>query len=155
MNVVNVVMTCRKLADPPPNVPSEELRNAVKYYFLEHDVIAIYFRTGKVKVFSSRHPPPSLPYYGDCRVENVVAVTEIPAMPVEELKEMLERRGFAVADREKVNGILVYAPLAGATARIFPRAGAAKYKTNIFAPTPEAAEEVERLLMSIFAESTG
>ena len=148
MDVVNVVMTCRKLADPPPDVPFEELRNAVKYYFLEHDVIAIYFRTGKVKVFSSRYPPPPLPYYIDCRVENVVARTAVPAMPVEEMKELLERRGFTVADREKVNAKLAYVQSLKATVRIFPKPGVARYKAMIFAPSPEAAAEVERLLAS-------
>jgi hypothetical protein len=145
-------MTCRKLADPPNDTPFEELKNAVKYYHLRQQVITVVFRTGKVKVFSKRYPPPDLGYYGDCRVENVVAKTAIPAVPVEELKMLLEQHGFIVSDREKVNGVLVYAPapLAKVVLRIFPRAGAAKYKTNIFAPSPEAAEEAERLLMSIF-----
>jgi hypothetical protein len=150
MDIVNVVMTCRKLADPPPDVPFVEVKNGIEYYFMKYGVVATFFRTGKVKVFSSRYPPPSLPYYGDCRVENVVARTAIPAVPPEELKELLERRGFIVSDREKVNGILVYAPAPlKVVLRIFPRVGVAKYKTNIFAPTPEAAEEAERLLVSV------
>ena len=148
MDVVNVVMTCRKLADPPPDVPFEELKNGVKYYHLKEDVVTVIFRTGKVKVFSSQYPPPPLPYYGDCRVENVVVRTTVPAVGLEEMKELLERRGFVVSDREKVNAKLAYVQGLRATVRIFPKPGVARYKAMIFAPSPEVAAEVERLLAS-------
>jgi hypothetical protein len=148
MDVVNVVMTCRKLADPPPDVPFVEVKNGVMYYFLKGDVKAAFFRTGKVKVFSRNYPPPPLPYYGDCRVENVVARTTVPAGPPDEMKELLERHGFIVSDREKVNAKLAYVQGLRATVRIFPRPGVARYKAMIFAPSPEVAAEVERLLAS-------
>ena len=148
MDVVNVVMTCRKLADPPPDVPFVEVKNGVMYYFMKGYIKATFFRTGKVKVFSSRYPPPSLPYYGDCRVENVVARTTVPAVGLEEMKELLERRGFVVSDREKVNAKLAYVQGLRATVRIFPKPGVARYKAMIFAPSPEVAAEVERLLAS-------
>jgi len=147
MEIVNVVMTCRKLADPPPDVPFVEVKNGVMYYF-PNDVEATFFRTGNVKVFSSQYPPPPLPYYGDCRVENVVARTTVPAVGLEEMKELLERRGFVVSDREKVNAKLAYVQGLRATVRIFPRPGVARYKAMIFAPSPEVAAEVERLLAS-------
>jgi hypothetical protein len=142
-------MTCRLLQSPPDDVPYEELRNSVKYYHLREGVEAIVFRTGKVKVFASRYPLPPLPYYGDCRVENAVARTAVPAMSVEDLKALLERHGFTTSDREKVNAVLAYLQSKKATVRIFPKTGVARYKAIIFAPTPEAAEEVDRLLASI------
>jgi len=148
VDIVNVVMTCLLRRNPPDGVPFEELRNAVKYYHLKEDVVTIVFRTGKVKVFSNRYPPPDLGYYGDCRVENVVARTTVPALPVEEMKELLERHGFVVSDREKVNAKLAYVQDLRATVRIFPKPGVARYKAMIFAPSPEAAAEVERLLTS-------
>jgi hypothetical protein len=147
VDIVNVVMTC-KLRLPPPLVPFEELMYGTKYYHLKEGVVTVIFRTGKVKVFSKRYPPPDLGYYGDCRVENVVARTTVPAVGLEEMKELLERRGFVVSDREKVNAKLAYVQSLRATVRIFPKPGVARYKAMIFAPSPEVAAEVERLLAS-------
>jgi len=144
MQVVNVVATCKKVAEVPADVPYEELKNGRKYYFLREDVIAVVFNTGKVKLFSSRHPPPSLPYFSDCRIENLVVVAEIPAMFLEELLALLEKRGFVIGDREKVNAVLAYR--GETTVRIFPRTDSNVYKAVIFARSETAAEEAIRLL---------
>jgi hypothetical protein len=146
VDIVNVVMTC-SLRLPPGDAPFEELLVGKKYYHIKEGVITMVFRTGKVKVFSKRYPPPDLGYYDNCVIENVVARTTVPALPIEEMKELLERHGFVVSDREKVNAKLAYVQSLRATVRIFPRPGA-RYKAMIFAPSPEAAAEVERLLAS-------
>jgi hypothetical protein len=144
MQVVNVVATCKKVAEVPADVPYEELKNGKKYYFLREDVIAVIFNTGKVKLFSPQYPPPNLPYFSDCRIENLVVVTEVPAIPLEELLEMLERRGFVIGDREKVNAVLAYR--GKTTVRIFPKADSDVYKAVIFARSEKDAEETIRLL---------
>jgi len=144
MQIVNVVSTCRKTAEVPEEVPYEELRNGRKYYFLREDVIAVVFNTGKVKLFSSRYPPPNLPYFSDCRIENLVVVAEVPAIPLEELLELLEERGFIMGDREKVNAVLAYR--GKTTVRIFPKTDSDAYKAVIFARSEADAEEAVRLL---------
>jgi hypothetical protein len=144
MQVVNVVATCKKVAEVPEDVPYEELRNGRKYYFLKEDVIAVVFNTGKVKLFSTQYPPPNLPYFSDCRIENLVVVAEIPAAPLEELLDMLEKRGFVIGDREKVNAVLAYR--GKTTVRIFPRTDSSVYKAVIFAHSEAEAEEAIRLL---------
>jgi hypothetical protein len=156
MRIVNVVATCEKVVIPPPEAPYEELKNGRKYYFpldllfpgvhyLPHKrVVVVIFHTGKVKIFSPRYPLPDLPYFSGCRVENLVAVTEIPAMPLEELPQLLEKRGFVIGDREKVNAVLAYR--GKTTVRIFPKTGNDVFKTVIFARSKEDVEETIRLL---------
>jgi len=151
MQIVNVVATCRKVAEVPEDVPYEVLRNGRKYFFLpgkhhslREEVIAVVFNTGKVKIFSPQYPLPNLPYFTDCRIENLVAVAEIPAVPFEELLQLLEKRGFVIGDREKVNAVLAYR--GKTTVRIFPRANSNTYKAVIFASSETDAEEAVRLL---------
>jgi hypothetical protein len=156
MRIVNVVATCRITTKIPEDVPYEEVKNGRKYYFPldllfpgvhefpRERIVVVVFDTGKAKIFSKRYPLPNLPYLTDCRIENLVAVAEIPAMPLEELLQLLEKRGFTIGDREKVNAVLAYR--GKTTARIFPKADSDTFKTVIFANSVEAAEEVVRLL---------
>ena len=146
MRIVNVVATCKKVSEVPEDVPYEEVKNGKKYYFILDEAIikAVVFNSGKVKLFSPLYPLPNLPYFSDCKIENVVIVTKIPAMPLEELLQLLEKRGFTIGDREKVNAVLAYR--GKTTARIFPKADSDTFKTVIFANSVEAAEEVIRLL---------
>jgi len=156
MRIVNVVATCKKVAEVPENMPYEEVKNGKKYYFplafispgvyhlpQEH-IVAVVFDTGKVKLFSPQYPLPNLPYFSDCKIENVVAVAEIPATPLEALLELMEKRGFAIGDREKVNAILAYR--SKTTLRIFPKTGSDTYKVVIFARSETDAEDTIRLL---------
>jgi hypothetical protein len=146
MRIVNVVATCRKASEVPEDVPYEEVKNGKKYYFIRDNVIitAVVFNSGKVKLFSPLYPLPNLPYFSDCKIENIVVVAEIPAMPLEELMQLLEKRGFAIGDREKVNAVLAYR--GKTTARIFPKADSDTFKTVIFTDSVTAAEEAIRLL---------
>jgi hypothetical protein len=144
VKIVNVVSTCKKAAEVPEEVPHEELKNGKKYYFVQEGVVAIVFNTGKAKLFSSRYPPPNLPYFSDCRIDNIVAVAEIPAMSIEELFQLLEKRGFAIGDREKVNAVLAYR--GKTTVRIFPKTGSDVYKIVIFASSESDVKEAVRLL---------
>jgi len=156
MRIVNVVATCKKVSEVPEDVPYEEVKNGRKYYLpldllspgvhdlpREHIVVVV-FNTGKAKIFSKRYPLPNLPYFTDCRIENMVAVAEIPAMPLEELLQVLERRGFAIGDREKVNAMLAYR--GKTTVRIFPKTGSNTYKVVIFARSEEDVKETIHLL---------
>jgi hypothetical protein len=157
MRIVNVVATCEKVVTPPPEAPYEEVKNGRKYYFPldllfpgvhsfpQKRVVVIIFHTGRVKIFSPQYPLPDMPYFSGCRIENLVAVAEIPAMPLEELLQVLESRGFVIGDREKVNAVLAYR--GETTVRIFPKANSDTYKAVIFAKTKTAAEETVRLLM--------
>ena len=156
MRIVNVVATCKTVAEIPEDVPYEEVKNGRKYYLPldlifpgthhlpQERIVVVVFDTGKVKVFSKQYPLPNLPYFTDCRIENIVAVTEIPAMPLEELLQVLERRGFVVGDREKVNAVLAYR--GKTTIRIFPKTGSNTYKAVIFARSEEDVKETIRLL---------
>jgi len=156
MRIVNVVATCKKVAELPENIPYEEVKNGKKYYFPfaflfpgvyyipQKYVVVVFFNTGKVKLFSPLHPPPNLPYISDCKIENIVAVAEIPAMPLEALLELMEKRGFTIGDREKVNAVLAYR--GKTTVRIFPKTGGDTYKAVIFARSETDAEDTIRLL---------
>ena len=156
MRIVNVVATCEKVVAPLPDAPYEELKNGKKYYFpldllfpgvyyLSHErVVVVIFHTGKVKIFSPQYPLPNLPYFSGCKIENLVAVTEIPAAPLEELLLLLEKRGFVIGDREKVNAVLAYR--GKTTVRIFPKTGSDTYKAVVFARSEEDVEEAIRLL---------
>jgi TATA-box binding protein (TBP) (component of TFIID and TFIIIB) len=156
MRIVNVVATCEKVVVPLPDAPYEELKNGKKYYFpldllfpgvhrLPHErVVVVIFHTGKVKIFSPQYPLPNLPYFSDCKIENLVAVTEIPAAPLEELLQLLEKRGFVIGDREKVNAVLAYR--GKTTVRIFPKTGSDTYKAVVFARSEEDVKEAIRLL---------
>ncbi len=157
MRIVNVVATCKKVAEVPADIPYEELKNGKKYYFPldlifpgarylpQERIIAVVFNTGKVKLFSPHYPLPNLPYFSDCRIENLVVVVEVPAAPLEELLELLEKRGFIIGDREKVNAVLAYR--GETTVRIFPKTDSGTYKAVIFAKTKTAAEEAIGLLI--------
>ncbi len=156
MRIVNVVATCKGIIETLKNVPYEEVKNGRKYYFpldllfpgVHHlpqkRIIVVVFHTGKVKIFSPLYPLPDLPYFSDCKIENVVAVAEIPAMPLEALLELLEKRGFAVGDREKVNAVLAYR--GKTTVRIFPKTGNDVYKVVIFARSETDVKDTIRLL---------
>jgi hypothetical protein len=156
MRIVNVVVTCEEVVIPPPEAPYEEVKNGRKYYFPldllfpgvhvfpKKRVVVIVFHTGKVKIFSPLYPLPDLPYFSGCRIENLVAVSEIPAMPLEELLRLLEKRGFVMGDREKVNAVLAYR--GKTTVRIFPKTGSDVYKVMIFARSETELEETVRLL---------
>jgi len=156
MQVVNVVATCEKVVIPPPEAPYEEVKNGRKYYFPldllfpgvhifpQKRVVVVIFHTGRVKIFSPLYPLPDLPYFSGCRIENLVAVSEIPAMPFEELLRLLEKRGFVMGDREKVNAVLAYR--GKTTVRIFPKTDSDVYKVVIFARSEAELEETVRLL---------
>ncbi len=151
MEVVNVVMTCEKVLHLPDNVPTELLDYGVKYYFSK-EVEATVFNTGRVKVYVKKTwPPPPLPYFGDCKVDNIVIRTRVKAMPVEELVAALDALGFKFGDREKVNAFLFYYKKGDMTAtiRIFPRTGVEEYKAIMFTKFIELAEEVARLLKTL------
>jgi hypothetical protein len=147
VQIVNVVATCRKVAEVPEGVPYVEVKNGRKYYFLRGDVKAVVFNTGKVKLFSSLYPLPNLPYFSDCRIDNLVIRAAIPAVPFEELLSMLERMGFIIGDREKVNAVLAYR--GKTTVRIFPRADGDVYKAVVFACSEADAKEALRLLTAL------
>jgi hypothetical protein len=156
MRIVNVVATCEKVVTQPPEAPYEEVKNGKKYYFPpnllfpgvhifpQKRVVVMIFHTGRVKIFSPLYPLPDSPYFSGCRIENLVAVSEIPAMPLEELLRLLEKRGFIIGDREKVNAVLAYR--GKTTVRIFPKAGSDVYKVVIFARSEAELEETVRLL---------
>jgi TATA-box binding protein (TBP) (component of TFIID and TFIIIB) len=156
MRIVNVVATCKKVAEMPENVPYVEVKNGKKYYlplaFLfpgvyelpQERIVAVVFYTGKVKLFSPRYPLPNLPYFSDCKIENIVAVAEIPAMPLETLLELMDKRGFVIGDREKVNAVLAYR--GKTTVRIFPKTGSDTYKVVVFARSETDAKDTIRLL---------
>ncbi len=157
MQIVNVVAICKKVAEIPEDVPYVEVKNGKKYYFrlkevahaghhirLKDVIHATVFNTGTVELFSPLYPLPNLPYFSDCRIVNMVIVTKIPAMPIEELLQMMEKRGFTIGDREKVNAILAYH--GETTVRIFPKTDSDVYKAVIFAKSEKAAEETIRLL---------
>jgi hypothetical protein len=156
MDVVNVVMTCKKVLYLPDDVPTELLDNGVKYYFSK-EVEATVFNTGRVKVYVKSWPPPPLPYFGDCKIDNIVIRTCIKAAPVEELMAALDSLGFKIGDREKVNAFLLYYKKGDvkATVRIFPRSGVDEYKVIIFTKSIELAEEVVRLLNAAAGSATG
>jgi hypothetical protein len=151
MEVVNVVMTCGKVLHLPEDVPTEELDNGVRYYLRREDVEATVFRTGRVKVYAKSYPPPPLPYFADCKVDNIVIRTRIKALPVEELVAALDALGFKIGDMEKVNALLLYYKKGGmvATVRIFPKTDAEEYKVIMFTKFFELAEEVARLLSTL------
>ncbi len=145
MRIVNVVAICKKVADIPEDVPYVEVKNGKKYYFLLEDVVhATVFNTGTAELFSPLYPLPNLPYFSDCRIVNMVVVAEIPATPLEELLQMLERKGFIIGDREKVNAVLAYR--GKTTVRIFPKTGSDVYKVVIFARSETDAKDTIRLL---------
>jgi hypothetical protein len=156
MRIVNVVATCRITTKIPEDVPYEEVKNGKKYYFPldllfpgvhefpRERIVVVVFDTGKAKIFSKWYPLPNLPYFTDCKIDNMVAVAEIPAMPLEELLQLLEKRGFAIGDREKVNAILAYR--GKTTIRIFPKTDSNVYKAVIFASSEEDIKETIRLL---------
>ncbi len=157
MQIVNVVAICKKVAEIPEDVPYVEVKNGKMYYFrlkgIAHaeqnfrpkDVVyATVFNTGTAELFSPLYPLPNLPYFSNCRIVNMVIVAKIPAMFLEELLQMLEKKGFVIGDREKVNAVLAYR---GKTAvRIFPKTGSDTYKVVIFARSEEDAKETIRLL---------
>jgi hypothetical protein len=149
MEVVNVVMTCKKVLRLPEDAPTELLDYGVKYYLKE--VEATVFNTGKVKIYAKSWPPPQLPYFGDCKVDNIVIRTHIKALPVEELVAALDALGFKFGDREKVNAILFYYKKGEmiATIRVFPKTGVEEYKVILFTKFIELAEEVVRLLKTL------
>jgi len=156
MRIVNVVATCKTVAEIPEDVPYEEVKNGRKYYLPldllfpgvhhlpQERIVVVVFNTGKAKIFSKRYPLSNLPYFTDCRIENIVAVAEIPAMPLEEFLQLLESRGFVIGDREKVNAILAYR--GETTVRIFPKTGSNTYKAVIFASSEEDVKETIHLL---------
>jgi len=156
MRIVNAVVTCKKVATSLPEAPYEELKNGKKYYFPpdllfpgvhrlpRKRVVVVVFNTGKVKIFLPQYPLPDSPYFSGCKVENLVVVTEIPARPLEELMQLLEKRGFVIGDREKVNAVLAYR--GKTTVRIFPKTDSDAFKTVIFARSEEDVEEAIRLL---------
>jgi hypothetical protein len=149
MDVVNVVMTCKKVLHLPDDVPTELLNYGVKYYLRDEGIRqATVFDTGKVKVYAKKYPPPPLPYFSDCEIDNIVIRTSVKAMPVEEMAAALDALGFKLGDREKVNAFLLYYRRGDmeATVRIFPRTGVEEYKAIIFTKFIEVAEEVVRLL---------
>jgi hypothetical protein len=147
LELVNVAMTCRKLADPPPDVPSEELGKAVKYYHLRQRVIAMVFRTGKVKVFSRNYPPPDLGYYGDCRVDIMVARGEMRAVPEEELRRRLSEAGFG--DFKLVTNALMARRGETSVRVAIPRRSFGKYKVMIFTKDLETAKQIHDLLQKL------
>jgi hypothetical protein len=151
MDVVNVVMTCKKVLYLPEDAPTELLDYGVKYYLLKEDVEATVFNTGKVKVYGESWPPPPLPYFDGCKVDNIVIRTRVKALPVEELVAALDALGFKFGDREKVNAILFYYKKGNMTAtiRIFPKTDAEEYKVMLFTKFIELAEEVVRLLKTL------
>jgi len=151
MEVVNVVMTCEKVLSLPDNVPTEQVSYGVRYYFLKEDVEATVFRTGKAKIYAKSYPPPHLPYFDGCKIDNIVIRTRIKAVPVEEMAEALDSLGFKFGDREKVNAVLLYYKkgVFTVTVRVFPKTDAEEYKVIMFTKSMEAAEEVARLLSSI------
>jgi len=151
MDVVNVVMTCYKILSLPEDAPTELLNYGIRYYLLKEGVEATVFDTGKVKVYAESWPPPPLPYFDDCKVDNIVIRTRIRALPVEELVATLDALGFKFGDREKVNAILFYYKKGEMTAtiRIFPKTGAEEYKVMLFTKFIELAEEVVRLLKTL------
>ncbi len=153
MEVVNVVMTCKEVLYLPEDAPTELLDYGVKYYLLGKEVEATVFNTGKVKVYAKSWPPPPLPYFDGCKVDNIVIRTRIKALPVEELVAAMDARGFKFGDREKVNAILFYYKKGDmtATVRIFPKSGAEEYKVIMFTKFIELAEEVVRLLSTLVA----
>ncbi len=150
MEVVNVVMTCTKVLHLPEDVPTELLDYGVKYYF-SREVEATVFNTGKVKVYAKSWPPPPLPYFGGCEVDNIVIRTRVKALPVEELVAALDALGFKFGDREKVNAVLFYYKKGEmiATIRVFPKTGVEEYKVMMFTKFIELAEEVDRLLKTL------
>jgi hypothetical protein len=147
MEVVNVVVTCKKVLHLPEDVPTELLDYGVKYY-LSKEVEATVFNTGKARVYVKSWPLPPLPYFDDCRIDNIVIRTRIKAAPVEELVEALDSLGFKIGDREKINAFLLYYKKGDmeTTVRIFPRSNVDEYKVIIFTKFVELAEEVVRLL---------
>jgi hypothetical protein len=157
MRIVNVVATCIKVLEVSEDVPYVEAKNGRRYYFPlslffpgahyppQKRIIANVFRTGKVKLFSPVYPLPNIPYFSNCKIENIVAVAAIPAIPFEELLDLMEKRGFTIGDREKVNAVLAYH--GETTVRIFPKADSDTYKVVIFAKTKTAIEEAVRLLL--------
>jgi hypothetical protein len=151
MDVVNVVMTCKKILRLPADTPTELLDSGVKYYLLKEGVKARVFGTGTVKVYAKGWPPPPLPYFDDCKVDNIVIRTRVRALPVEELVAALDALGFKFGDREKVNAILFYYKKGEMTAtiRIFPKTGVEEYKAMVFTQHIELAEEVVRLLKTL------
>jgi hypothetical protein len=151
MDVVNVVMTCEKVLSLPDNVPTEQLSYGVRYYFLKEDVEVTVFNTGKAKIYAKSYPPPHLPYFDGCKIDNIVIRTRIKAMPVEEMAEVLDSLGFRFSDREKVNAFLLYYKKGNytVTVRIFLKSDAEEYKVIMFTKSMEAAEEVFRLLSSL------
>ncbi|MDT7873934.1 MAG: hypothetical protein RQ859_01020 [Pyrobaculum sp.] len=151
MEVVNVVMTCKKVLRLPEDAPTELLDHGTKYYLLGEDVVATVFNTGKVKVYAKSWPPPPLPYFGDCKVDNIVIRTRVKALPAEELVAALDALGFKFGDLEKVNAFLFYYKKGNTTAtiRIFPKTGVEEYKAMIFTKFIELAEEVVRLLKTL------
>ena len=151
MDVVNVVMTCYKILSLPEDAPTELLNYGIRYYLLKEGVEATVFDTGKVKVYAESWPPPPLPYFDGCKVDNIVIRTRIRALPVEELVAALDALGFKFGDREKVNAILFYYKKGEMTAtiRIFPKTGAEEYKVMLFTKFIELAEEVVRLLKTL------
>ena len=148
MDIVNVVVTCKKVVYLPEGVPTEQLDTGVRYYLLKEKVEATVFNTGRVKIYTKRYPPPSLPYFSDCKVDNIVIRTRIKAMPVEEMVAALDSLGFKFGDREKVNALLFYYKKGDmvATVRIFPKSDAEEYNVIMFTKFIELAEEVVRLL---------
>jgi hypothetical protein len=149
MDVVNVVMTCEKVLHLPEDAPTELLDYGVKYYLKK--VKATVFNTGKVKVYAKSWPPPPLPYFDGCKVDNIVIRTSVKALPVEELAAALDALGFKFGDREKVNAILFYYKKGDMTAaiRVFPKTDVEEYKVMMFTKFIELAEEVDRLLKTL------
>jgi hypothetical protein len=154
MDVVNVVMTCKKVLYLPEDVPTELLDYGTKYYFSK-EVEATVFNTGRVKVYVKSWPPPPLPYFSDCKIDNIVIRTRVKALPVEELVAALDALGFKFGDREKVNAILFYYKKGDMTAtiRVFPKTGVEEYKVMMFTKFIELAEEVARLLKTLSGSS--
>jgi len=151
MEVANVVMTCGKVLRLPEGVPTELLDHGVKYYFLDEDVNATVFNTGRAKVYAKSYPPPPLPYFADCKVDIIVIKTTVKALPVEELAAALDALGFKIGDMEKVNALLLYYKKGDtiATVRIFPRTNVEEYKVVMFTKSFELAEEVASLLSTL------
>ncbi len=146
-----MVMTCEEVLDLPEDAPTELLDYGVKYYLLDKNVEVTVFYTGKAKIYAESWPPPPLPYFDKCKVDNIVIRTRVKALPVEELVAAMDSLGFKFGDREKVNAVLFYYKKGDmiATVRVFPRTGVDEYKVIIFTKHIELAEEVVRLLNTL------
>jgi len=148
MQVVNVIMTCDSADADLLRLPKREVKAGVGV--IGDGWTAVVYHSGKAKVFTrSLEPPPG--FYG-CRVDNIVALSAMRAVPEDELVEKLQ--AYGKVDRGEGPGVLLYVS-AGAgshvftTARIFARPNAERYKVVIFGKSLEEVQRVAELLKSL------